>query len=417
MQSVRESFTLLMAGIKPIKPSDAVSVTLTTDIDKTLQQLIGQILAKPVVAQLTMPQAAMSAMDGFAVRADDIATIPCTLPIVGASHAGAPHSKPLARGEAIKIFTGGLLPKNADAVVIVENTQTKNNQVIINEKPAKNNFVRPAGLDFKKGDELMAVGDVITARGLSLMVASGQKKITIKRKPIIGVLSTGDELQPIGKKLQPHQIHPTNSYSLCALITNSGGVAVDLGVARDNPSDLAKKLMRAKNCDAVVTTGGASVGEKDFVKEVIDNKKYKLRGRIDFWRIAMRPGKPIIVGNLHGGRTHFLGLPGNPASALITGLIFIPAMIKKLQGQMPRLLDDMAVTMPLAVAMPANGARQDYMRAKIVDGRVAPLATQDSSMLKFLYDSHGLIIRPINDAAKKPKDNVMFLPLQQFHLY
>ena len=415
MISVRDAFTTMMAGIKPTKDHDTIA--LTAVISNTTQQTIGRVLAKPVMAQLTMPPAAMSAMDGFAVRAEDITTLPCTMPIVGASHAGAPYKKSLAKHQAIKIFTGGVMPTNANAVVIVENTHCHDNHVVINEKPAKNNFVRPAGLDFKKGDKLISAGEVITARALSLIIASGQKKIVVKRKPIIGILSTGDELRPITKKPLPHQIHPTNSYSLFALVNNGGGVAVDLGVARDNPIDLAKKLMRAKNCDVVITTGGASVGEKDFVKEVIENKKYKLHGRIDLWRIAMRPGKPIVMGHIHGGKTHFLGLPGNPASALITGLIFIPAMIKKLQGMTPWLLDDMATTMPLATALPANGPRQDYMRATMVDGRVAPLPTQDSSMLKFLYDSDGLIIRPMNDAAKKPNEHVMFLPLRQFHLY
>ena len=415
MKSVRDAFVAIMAGIKPTKKIETIAVT--PQVHQTVSALIGRVLAKPVVAQLTMPPAAMSAMDGFAVCASDITTLPAALPIVGASHAGAPYKKSLQPQQAIKIFTGGVLPANADAVVIVENTRTDNGMVIINEKPVKNNFVRPAGLDFKKGDELMTAGNVITARALSLIIASGQKKITVKAKPTIGVLSTGDELLPVTKKLLPYQIHPTNSYSLFALIANAGGVAVDLGVARDDPRDLAKKLLLAKKCDAVITTGGASVGEKDFVKEVIDNKKYNLHGKIDFWRIAMRPGKPIIVGRLHAGRTHFLGLPGNPASALIGGLIFIPAMIKKLQGLTPLLLDDAATAMPLATSLPANGPRQDYMRAKIVDGSVAPMPTQDSSMLKFLYDSDGLIIRPVNDPAKNKDDKVMFLPLQQFYFY
>lgn len=415
MISVRDAFDTMMQGILPRGGKE--NIILTSNINQTVSRLLGRVLAEPVTASLTIPQAAMSAMDGYALRHQDITTVPGELSIVGTSHAGKPFAGAIKTGEAIKIFTGGLLPKNADAIAIIENTEQRDNMVVIKQQPIKDNFIRPAGLDFKKGEVLIDANQPITTRAIGLIIASGQKKITVHRKPKIGILSTGDELQTVGKKLQPHQIYPTNSYSLFALITNAGGEAIDLGVARDKPAELAKQLQRGKNCDMIITTGGASVGEKDFIKHVIEEKKYGLKGQIDFWKIAMRPGKPIVVGNLHGGQTHFLGLPGNPVSAMIGGLLFIPAMIKKWQGLPPRLLDDDAVSMPLATPLAANGDRQDYMRATVNNGKVTPSPTQDSSMLKFLHDSDGFIIRPPYDGAKKIGEAVMFLPLNQFHLY
>ncbi|MGI9461394.1 MAG: molybdopterin molybdotransferase MoeA [Alphaproteobacteria bacterium] len=415
MKLIRDAFNSVMKDITPSRYHD--TITITPHIKKIVPSIMGRILAKPIIAEITMPQANVSSMDGFAVRAVDIKTIPTTLRIIGESHAGKPCNAALKKHQAIKIFTGGIIPKNANSVIIVEHTEQKNNFVIIKKIPTKQNFIRPRGLDFKKGDILIKKNHIITARGIALIIASGQKKIILYRQPTIGILSTGNELQPINKNLTPQQIYPSNSYSLFALINHSGGQAIDLGYARDNPTNIAKKLKHAKHCDFIVTTGGASIGEKDFIKEVIENKKYGLKGQINFWKIAMRPGKPIIVGRLHKNRCHFLGLPGNPTSALVTGLLFIPAMIKKWQGLKPIFLDDITIPMPLAINLSANGERQEYMRAKIINQKIMPLPHQDSSMLKFLYDSNALIIRPINDPKKHIGDMVQVLPLNPFYLY
>lgn len=444
MKTTREAFHAILSAIRRAEGASHQKVEqLASHLPPA--KIIGRVLATDIRANLSAPRQRLSAMDGYAVRRRDLrdlGTAPARLNIIGASHAGKPFHGVVTPLGAVKIFTGALVPKGADSIVIIENTEQQGDHVVIKEQPPLGHFIRPAGLDFKQEQLLVKKNTPITARVLSLIIASGHKKITVYKKPLVAILSTGDELLPINHHgvPAPHQIYATNSYSLAALVHGMGAEPLLLGIARDQPKQLARQLRRARHAHLVITTGGASIGDKDFVKEVISNPTYGLAGNINFWKIAMRPGKPIIFGRLFMGNnansvrndvadkiqgkkktnhrpTFILGLPGNPASALLTALIFAAPMIQHWRGQKPRFFDDNASPMPLACDLPANGIRQDYMRVVVKNGAVEPMAIQDSSMLYYLHLADGVIIRPIGDTAKKRGDSVPFLSFNQFLFY
>jgi molybdopterin molybdotransferase len=351
----------------------------------------GRVLAEDVAARLTQPPAAVSAMDGYAVIAEDVADVPVDLKVVGEVPAGASYDGVLGQGEAVRIFTGAPLPKGADAIVIQEDTDRTGDTVTVKEGAPKGRYVRPAGLDFRAGDVRLNKGRLLTARDVGLAAAMNVPWLMVTRKPRIALLATGDEIVRPGDPVGPNQIVSSNGIALAALIRARGGEPVDLGIAPDDRATLAAMAEGAKGADMLITMGGASVGDHDLVQSVLGQQGLE----VDFWRIAMRPGKPLMFGKI--GDTPMLGLPGNPVSSLVCGLVFVAAAIHRMLGRAGDHLE--ADTALAGVALEENDERQDYLRATLSrddDGALVatPFDRQDSSMLSRLAAAQALIVRP-----------------------
>ena len=374
-----------------------------------LSQGLGRVLARDVTARVTQPPMAVSAMDGYAVRAADVAAVPSTLDVVGEAPAGGAFEGIVGAGQAVRIFTGGPLPEGADAIVIQEDTSRQGDRVTISETSPAGRFVRPAGLDFRDGDVGIEAGRVLTARDIALAAAMNVPWLQVRRRPKVAVLATGDELVMPGEPLGPNQIVSSNNVGLAALIAASGAEAVDLGIAPDDADSLRAMAAGARSADLLVTIGGASVGDHDLIQSVLGETGLD----VDFWRIAMRPGKPLIFGHL--GEVPMLGLPGNPVSALLCGLIYLRPAIAALLGAAdpgPKL-----TRVTLGGDLAENDRRQDYLRARLTtgdDGRTVatPFAKQDSSMLSRLARADCLIVRPPHAPVASAGDEVEAILLE-----
>lgn len=376
-----------------------------------LAQCAGRVLAEDVAALRTQPPFANSAMDGYAARATDLEPGK-ELKVVGESAAGRGFPGPVGPGQTVRIFTGAPIPDGADAILIQEHAEGVGSPVIRVIKPAnKGQFIRPAGLDFESGEVLLKAGRRLDSAALGLAAAAGHPTLSVRRKPLVAILATGDELVLPGEPVGPDQIVASNSFALAALIEQAGGTALDLGIARDNHPDLAAKIEAARqaNADVLITLGGASVGEHDLVQAAL-----KAQGMaLGFWKIAMRPGKPMMMGRL--GAMVALGLPGNPVSSIVCGHLFAMPLVEALLG----IADperDRSEPAILAADLPANDERQDYLRATVetVDGerRVRPFAKQDSSMLANLSRAEALLIRPVFAEAARAGDSCRVIRLR-----
>jgi molybdopterin molybdotransferase len=363
--------------------------------DETLPllQCAGRVLARDITALRTQPPFANSAMDGYAVRADDL--LPANeLRVIGESAAGRAYAGSLCAGEAVRIFTGAPIPDGADTILIQENADGVGGATIkVREGASKGRFIRPAGLDFSEGDVLLPPGRRLDSAALGLAAAAGHPSLSVRSKPLVAILATGDELVLPGEPVGPDQIVASNSFSLAAIVEAAGGTVLDLGIARDNHADLAERIGRARNADAdvLITLGGASVGAHDLVQEALTRAGMEL----GFWKIAMRPGKPMMMGRL--GRMVAVGLPGNPVSSIVCGHLFVVPLIEALLG----LADpdrDRSEPGILGIDMPANDEREDYLRSDLVGSEAGWVATpfprQDSSMLGTLAKAKALTIRP-----------------------
>jgi molybdopterin molybdotransferase len=368
-----------------------------------LADAVGRVLAHDVTARVTQPPMAVSAMDGYAVRAGDTAAVPCTLAVVGEAPAGGAYDGEVGSGQAVRIFTGGPVPEGADAIVIQEDTTRDGDQVTITEAATEGRFIRPAGLDFRDGDVGLDAGRVLTARDIALAAAMNVPWLRVRRRPKIAVLATGDELVMPGEPIGPNQIVSSNNVGLCALIRASGADALDLGIAADNAESLRTLAAGARTADLLVTVGGASVGDHDLIQSVLGETGLE----VDFWRIAMRPGKPLIFGHL--GDVPMLGLPGNPVSALVCGLIYLrPAIAALLGAEDPGAKLSRVI---LGSDLGQNDRRQDYLRARLTTGDdgqpvATPFGKQDSSMLSRLAHADCLILRPPHAPAVSAGDAV-----------
>lgn len=372
-----------------------------------LARALGRVLAEDVAARVTQPPAAVSAMDGYAVRAADVAKAPAVLKVVGKVQAGAVFKGKVARGQAVRIFTGAPVPQGADSIVIQEDTEAAGGKVTIKEAPKPGRYVRPAGLDFKSGDVGVKSGRRLTARDLGLAAAMNVPWLKVHRRPRVAILSTGDELVMPGSAIGPGQILSSNGISLSAFVVACGGEAIDLGIVPDDRKALAAMAGGARGADMLITSGGASVGEHDLVQEVLGKQGLK----VDFWKIAIRPGKPLIFGRI--GDTPMLGLPGNPVSSLVCALIFLKPALEKMQGLKPA--GDAKPSAVLAKPLPQNDRRQDYLRATLShrkDGTLlaTPFAKQDSSMLATLAHADCLVVRAPNAPAAKSGERVEIVP-------
>jgi len=360
----------------------------------------GRVLAEPLSARRTHPPFDGSAMDGYAVRLADTDSVPARLTVVGESAAGGSYDQMLAEDQAVRIFTGAPFPAGADTVVIQENTERDGDTVIIKEAPKPSQHIRRAGIDFTEGDEFFKAGRLLSASDVALAAAMNIPELSVFRRPRIAFFATGDELVLPGETPSPNQIVSSNSAGLSALIAELGGVPVDLGIARDNEASIREVAERASDADILVTVGGASVGDHDLVQPVLTSMGLS----VDFWRIAMRPGKPLMFGDFNG--TPFLGLPGNPVSALVCGHLFLRAAIAARQGA-PATHPPLA-PVTLGADLRENDKRRDYLRAtiQIADGAwtATPLNRQDSSMLSALSRSHCLLVRPPHAPAAQTGD-------------
>lgn len=374
-----------------------------------IDRALGRVLAEPVVARLSQPPAAVSAMDGYAVRAADLSTLPATLRVIGTIAAGIAPAVTLKTGEAARIFTGAILPDGGDTVVIQENCDRDNDHVTVREgSTTLGQHVRAGGNDFRLGEVGLEAGRLLSARDIALAAAMNWPSLTVTRRPRVALLSTGDELQHPGEPLGPAQIIASNGIGLAALVTACGGESINLGIARDNMADLHRALDGARGADVLVTTGGASVGELDLIQQALKDKGAKL----DFWKIAMRPGKPVMFGTL--GALPVLGLPGNPVSAIVTATLFLRPAIQRLLGQ--KGIDTQPVFARLGMALKANDQRQDYLRATLTRGAdgglvASPFPKQDSAMLSLIAKADALIIRPPHAPAAQAGDVTEILPL------
>jgi molybdopterin molybdotransferase len=357
-----------------------------------------RVLARDVAARRTQPPQAMSAMDGYAVRAADAASLSARLKVIGEVAAGRPFGKTIGAGEAARIFTGGVVPDGADAVIIQEDTATDGDSITISEAAVKGRHIRPAGVDFREGDVLLARGRRLSDRDLSLAAAMNYPELPVRRRPKVAVLATGDELVMPGTTPGPGQIVYSNGYALRALARAEGADTIDLGIAADTLAATTEGIRRARDlgADILVTTGGASVGDHDLVKRSLEAEGVTMA----FWRIAMRPGKPMMHGRL--GAMRVIGLPGNPVSSYVCAFLFLVPLIRALSGR--TIIHHARETALLGRDLAANDQREDYLRARLDergDGSIiaTPVTQQDSSLLGNLAVSQGLVIRPPHAAA------------------
>ena len=378
---------------------------------KPLDKALGFTLAEDIVAVLTLPPQAVSAMDGYAVRAADVTSFPCKLTRIAESAAGHPWTGKIVAGQAVRVFTGAAIPDGADTIVIQEDVdpvaEQDNVEITVRSAEIAGRYIRPAGLDITAGQVILPAGTLLSARAIGLAIAAGLTHASVRLRPRVGVLSTGDELVSLGELPGPGQIISSNASFLANFVSACGAEAVDLGIARDVPGAMLDAVRRASNLDLVVTTGGASVGTHDHIVSDLGSSG---QNALHFWKIAMRPGKPLISGNVDG--IPFIGLPGNPVSTAVCALVFLRPAIAHMAGGTASSLQ---FSMPLAVDLGINDQRQDYIRAQITtkDGvqAIMPAPRQDSSMMSVLATANALIVRPPYDPAKAAGEFVPIIPL------
>jgi molybdopterin molybdotransferase len=348
-------------------------------------------LSRDIAALRTQPPADMSAMDGYAVRAAD-AVPGARLKVIGEVAAGRPFNATVGAGQAARIFTGGVIPAGTDAVIIQEDTARDGDIVIVSEAVAAGKNIRPAGIDFREGETGLRQGSLLTDRALALAAGMNHPQLPVHRRPRVAILATGDELVPPGTKPAPGQIVYSNVFALIALARNEGADTIDLGIARDTLESTTAAIRRARDLgvDVLVTTGGASVGDHDFVQAALKTEGVDMA----FWKIALRPGKPMMHGRL--GPMRVLGLPGNPVSSYVCAFLFLVPLIRALSGRTQ--VDHVLERAVLGRELPANDKRQDHLRARVTTGSDGvPVATsvgpQDSSLVGNLAAADALIVR------------------------
>jgi molybdopterin molybdotransferase len=384
--SVDDALAAILAGAKG--PLGVENVALSA--------AFGRTLARDLAALRTQPPKPLSAMDGYALRAQDAGG---PLKVVGDSSAGAGFPGACGPGEAVRIFTGAPLPQGADSVLIQEEAARDGDSVAAQAPVARGKHVRAAGIDFREGETILPGGRRLSPADVALAAAADHPTLPVARKPRIAVLSTGDELTPPGDRRGPDQIVASNAFAALGLIAAAGGEAIDLGVAPDEPRAIEAAIRSALDAgvDVLVTIGGASVGDRDFVRGALAREGMALA----FWKINMKPGKPLIHGAIGG--TIVLGLPGNPVSAVVCGELFLKPLVRALCGDSSGATHAFEPALA-GVDLGANGPRREFLRATLSwddDGRLiaAPQQDQDSSLTSVLARSHALLLREENAPA------------------
>jgi molybdopterin molybdotransferase len=381
LMPVADALSAVLSGAEPL-PEEMVGLDLAHH----------RVLARDIAALRSQPPQAMSAMDGYALRAADAGHAAAWLKVIGEVAAGKPFERAIGSGEAVRIFTGGVIPDGADAVIIQEDTVVEDGGITVTEAAVAGRHIRPAGVDFRRGDVLLAAGSRLSDRDLSLAAGMNHPQLPLRRRPRVAILATGDELVMPGETPGPGQIVYSNGYALRALCRDEGADIIDLGIAADTVAATTSGIRRARDlgADILATTGGASVGDHDLVKRSLEAEGVTMA----FWRIAMRPGKPLMHGRL--GEMRVLGLPGNPVSSYVCGFLFLVPLIRRLSGRL--VVHHRLETAVLGRDVPANDQREDYLRARLEqqsDGSLmaTPVNHQDSSLLGNLAAAQALVIR------------------------
>lgn len=397
---VADALAQVLDGAEPL-PSERVP----------LGEAEGRVLAEDLAALRTQPPEDVSAMDGYAVRAEDVASAPARLKLIGEVAAGRPFAGRVNAGEAARIFTGGVLPAGSDTVVIQENTTREGDTVIVGKPATRGRNVRIAGLDFRKGDVRLTKGRRLTGRDVALAAAMNHPAVPVHRRPRVAIVATGDELVAPGTEPGPGQIVYSNVFALAAVARREGAEVIDLGILPDRLDETILGVRRARDlgADVLLTAGGASVGDYDLVQPALAAEGLAL----SFWKIAMRPGKPMLSGRL--GAMRVLGLPGNPVSAYVCSVLFLIPLIRRLSGR-----SDVALPTGsglLGRDLPANDERADYLRASLTrrdDGNwvATPFPVQDSSMLVPLAAADCLVMREPHAPAAAAGTPCVFVKLE-----
>jgi molybdopterin molybdotransferase len=393
-----------MSALLPVAEAQHRLLALAEPVAEQLSPLgdaAGRYAAADIVALRTQPASDLSSMDGYAIRYADL---PGPWDVIGESAAGRGFAGEVGPGQAARIFTGAPLPPGADTVLVQEEAARDGNSLILAGEgpPRQGSSVRRRGLDFSEGEMLVRAGERLTPARLALAAIAGHAALPVRRKVRVALLSTGDELVPPGAPLGPDQIPETNRLLLSALLGDLPVELIDLGILPDDQAML-EAAFRALDCDLLVTTGGASVGDHDLVRPALQ----AVGAGIDFWKVAVRPGKPMMAGRLGGAVV--VGLPGNPISAFVTATLFARPLIARLAGAadpLPRMR-----TVPLGEPLPATGPRADYLRAELIDGRAHAATIQDSSMLRTLARATCLIVRPAGAPEAKTGDSAEILDI------
>ncbi len=390
MITVTEALAELFALVQPL---EAEQVPLT--------QANGRVLALDVSATRNQPPFAASAMDGYAVSAASIAPGQSFI-VIGEAAAGHRWDGTVGPAQAVRIFTGAPLPDGTDHVIIQENVSREGDVITLDDSANDKSHVRPAGADFKTGDVIKAPR-VLAPSDIALLAAMNIPSVPVTRQPVVAIIATGDELVQPGEVPGDDQIIASNSYGLAALIENLGAKPRLLPIARDTVSSLELAFDLAADADLIITIGGASVGDHDLVGQVAQSKGMDR----SFYKVAMRPGKPLMAGRM--GKAAMIGLPGNPVSAMVCGHIFVVPMIRKMLGlgEAPAPLEILTLARDVA----ANGPREHYMRAHAGDNGVTIFDRQDSALLTVLADANCLAVRPIADPARKAGDSIDIIRL------
>lgn len=386
---VSEARSRILNSIKPLETEEI-----------SLSDALGRVLAKDAKAALTQPPFDASAMDGYAVRFEDINA---PLKVIGESQAGSSFDGVVGPGQAVRIFTGAPMAKGADTVVIQENVRHDDDQIIINEAKNKGANIREAGGDFKYDDVLVEASTKLNARHIALLAAGNVARLNVYKQPRVAVLSTGDELKDVGSEIGPDQIVNSNVPMLMALVKEHGGIATNMGTARDTVDDVRTKIRQVKDFDIFVSIGGVSVGDYDIIQDVLKEEGLK----VDFWKVAMQPGKPIVYGDFNG--IQYFGMPGNPSSAYVCFANFMLPAMNKMQGlgglgyprSHARLEHDLK----------PGGKRVNYLRGYVSENglgeqTVSARLSQSSANLSPLAKSNCLLIREIDAPAAEAGDLV-----------
>lgn len=388
MISVEDALTRCFALVSPLAAEPVA-----------LRHAAGRVMATPAVAMRDQPPFAASAMDGYAVQGDPAAG--ATLAVIGEAGAGHRFGSAVGAGQAVRIFTGAPVPQGATRVLIQEDVTRNGDTITVRPNADSGTHIRPAGQDFRAGDSLSP--RLLRPNDLALLAAMNIATVRVIRRPVVALIATGDELVMPGEMPEPDQIIASNTFALAAMVEAAGGEARILPIARDTEAELFTVLTMAEGCDLIVTIGGASVGDHDLVGRVAESMGLERA----FYKIAMRPGKPLMAGRLRG--VPMLGLPGNPVSSIVCGHLFLLPMLRAMLGlgQIPPA----TMRATLAVDLPANGPRSHYMRARVSGGRITPFDRQDSALITILTEANALLVRPASDGPQPAGVEVDYIPL------